>query len=138
MDEFGNKSTEELVMDQEGLNASASVESNIEAAMWALDPEAKRLYSDIIKDLALANLGLEDIKAVRRYLDLAYLYKKLGMASDSGFFLRKAYTICVTSLSINAIGLKSLYTTKKDVSFSGTPQKPATGQQRRLLGFIPY
>lgn len=139
-DQYGNKTTDELVQDSEVINASASVESNIEAALWALEPESRKIFADITKDLATANLNMTDLKHVRRYVDLSFLYGKLGQSEDCLFFIRKAYVICTTSLSFQGFGIKSVNTSRKEIGFQGTPQKPnsQTPGARKFLGFIPY
>lgn len=139
-DMYGNKDVEELVQDQEVLSGTAAVENAIEASMWALDPACKDIFEDITKDLSTANLGMDDLKHVRRYLDLSYLYNKLNMEEDAKFFIRKAYSFCTTSLSFGGFGIKSMHTTAKEIAFRGSPQKPtAMGQMRKkFLGFIPY
>jgi hypothetical protein len=138
-DDFGNRTTDELIGDQEALSTAAAVETGIEATMWALEPEARKVFSDITKDLTTANLGSEDVKSLRRYLDLAFLYRELGDIEDANFFIRKVVSVCSTSVSINGFGMKQLNTSTKEIAFRGSPQKPG-GQQpgRKFLGMIPY
>ena len=129
-DQFGNKSTAEMMQDQLGLESSSAgaVDTPVEAAVWARDPESHRQFTEINKDLAMGNLIGGNypgtIQAVRTYMMLYKLYDEMHDDPSAQFFLHKAYTMCVSSLSIGGLGLKSINVQGMEIEFKGSPQTP--------------
>lgn len=130
-DEYGNKTPEEIVSEQEIVDTSggAMIESMVEATIWAKNPASAKLFSEINKDLALANLTAREIRLVRIYLELAAECAEMGFAVDARFFLLKAYSMCVSSLSLDGFGQKGIAKITKDVEIRGGPNQPSGKKQ---------
>jgi len=129
-DSFGNKLPLELAEDQAVLEATSAsngttggnVDTPVEAAIWARDPESHFKFREIIKDLAMGNLTPDSVRSVRIYMSLANMYAVMKLSEDAEFFLHKAYDMCVTSLSTGGFGLKSINITGKEIEIHGTSQ----------------
>jgi hypothetical protein len=134
-DSFGNKLPLELAEDQEVLAAANGstgqvVDTPVEAAIWARDPESHFKFREIIKDLAMGNLSIESVKAVRTYMALANMYAVMSLHEDAEFFLHKAYDMCVTSLSTGGFGLKSINVQGREIEIRGSSQTPPPKKSR--------
>lgn len=127
-DEFGNKFIDEQIRDAAGIDASREtpamsgqpfVESSIEAAIWAKEPESKKYWAEVNKDIALANLSNAEEEEVRDLADMQWECKKMGLVKDAEFFRYRLAMICVSSLGRGGMAHRLLTTTSKEFSFSG-------------------
>jgi len=95
-------------------NSADSVENMIDMHIWARDPDAHKLFTEINKDLGFGILKIGQWKQLQDYLGLFALYSQIegekatNKDSDSYFFLRKAYVLCTTSRSLDGQGLYTL------------------------------
>jgi len=102
-------------------NSADSIESMIDMHTWARDPDAKKIFSEINKDLGFGILKAGQLRALQNYLGLFALYAHIegenatNKNSDSYFFLRKAYVLCTTSRSLDGQGLLTLGEQNKNI-----------------------
>ena len=120
---------------EEEINSANAVESMVDMHIWARDPDARRLFEEINKDLGFGILKAGQLKALQNYLGLFALYSyiegdnAIKKTSDAYFFLRKAYVLCTTSRSLDGKGLLTLGEQNRNLNIGSNipglaPQSP--------------
>ena len=84
------------------------METSIEFSRWINDPDAKRLFKIIIKDIPMANLSPQEQNFVDNCLDLSNQFRRTKLKDAMEFCNFLALAKCNTSLAKNGFGRKEI------------------------------
>jgi len=78
---------------------SPDLETELEAQIWRVDPEAKKYFQEITKDIPLANLDPKELLWIRQCANLMFQAKKLQCFDSEDLLKHDMFFLANASLA---------------------------------------